>query len=109
MTEQRLPPYLQDAYAQLSKARIQSSIHESNASRLLPPSPARTSIPSAASPIMSLGLEEFAAAIGVQLPQDENMMSIVEQLFSSELPEGWTQHRSSKGTVYVLPFPIAFL
>jgi hypothetical protein len=54
---------------------------------------------------MSLGLEEFAAAIGVQLPQDENMMSIVEQLFSSELPEGWTQHRSSKGTVYVLPFP----
>ena len=49
---------------------------------------------------MSLGLEEFAAAIGVQLPQDEGLMSAVENLFSAELPEGWTQHRSSKGTVY---------
>ena len=54
---------------------------------------------------MSLQLEEFAAAIGVLLPQDEHLMSVVEHLFSSELPEGWTQHRSSKGTVYVLPFP----
>ena len=49
---------------------------------------------------MSLQLEEFAAAIGVLLPQDEHLMSVVEHLFSSELPEGWTQHRSSKGTVY---------
>jgi hypothetical protein len=49
---------------------------------------------------MSLGLEEFASAIGVQLPQDENLMSVVEQLFSAGLPEGWSQHRSSKGSVY---------
>lgn len=49
---------------------------------------------------MSLGLEEFAAAIGVQLPRDESLMSVVEQLFSCGLPEGWSQHRSSKGAVY---------
>jgi hypothetical protein len=49
---------------------------------------------------MSLGLDEFAAAIGVSLPQDSHLMSAVEQLFSTKLPEGWTQHRSSKGSVY---------
>ena len=49
---------------------------------------------------MSISLDDFAASIGVQLPQDENLMSIVEQLFSSGLPEGWTQHHSSKGSVY---------
>jgi hypothetical protein len=49
---------------------------------------------------MSLGLEEFATAIGVQLPQDDSLMSVVEQIFSCGLPDGWTQHRSSKGSVY---------
>jgi hypothetical protein len=49
---------------------------------------------------MSMSLDDFAAAIGVQLPQDERMMSVVEQLFSSGLPDGWTQHHSSMGSVY---------
>ncbi len=49
---------------------------------------------------MSMSLDEFAAAIGLQLPEDENMMSVAEQLFSSGLPDGWTQHQSSKGSIY---------
>jgi hypothetical protein len=51
---------------------------------------------------MSLGLplEDFAAAIGVQLPQDDSLMPVAEEMFLCRLPEGWTEHLSSKGTVY---------
>jgi hypothetical protein len=51
---------------------------------------------------MSLGLplEDFAAAIGVQLPQDDSLMPVVEEMLLCGLPEGWTEHLSSKGTVY---------
>jgi hypothetical protein len=51
---------------------------------------------------MSLGLllEDFAAAIDLQLPQDDSLMPVVEEMFLCGLPEGWTEHLSSKGTVY---------